>query len=233
MVPRIAFCLLCLPALAWLGACGSEAEPPSQRESDPLLTRALNEPLTFDPDLVALNRANSAVSLPWQDGYGPMIDNHPQAISAARGEALRLVGGGGAMRRAPDASGGESASLVAAAKLATGAKARCVERVGYSAQWAAQMPAAFPVYPRGAVQEAAGTDVPGCGLRAVHFVTPVTIGDVIDFYYTRALAAGFSAERVVEDGDDVLAGVKGRAAYIVYARRLPTGNTAVDLVTSG
>ena len=32
---------------------------------------------------------------------------------------------------------------------------------------------------------------------------------------------------------DVLAGAKGRASYIVYVRRLPSGNTEVDLVTSG
>jgi hypothetical protein len=55
----------------------------------------------------------------------------------------------------------------------------------------------------------------------------------MDFYFTRALAAGFSAERTLQDGDDVLAGRKGAAAYAVYARRLPSGNTQVDLVSSG
>jgi hypothetical protein len=95
------------------------------------------------------------------------------------------------------------------------------------------MPAAFPVYPRAATQEAAGSDEGRCRLRVVDFVTPVPLGDVMDFYFTRALAAGFSAERTLQDGDDVLAGRKGAAAYAVYARRLPSGNTQVDLVTSG
>ena len=57
--------------------------------------------------------------------------------------------------------------------------------------------------------------------------------EVIDFYFTRARAAGFSARRVLQEGDDVLSGSKGRASYAVYARRLPSGNTEVDLVTSG
>jgi hypothetical protein len=55
----------------------------------------------------------------------------------------------------------------------------------------------------------------------------------VDFYFTRARAAGFSSERVLQDGDDLLAGVRGRASYLIYARRLPSGNTEVDLVTSG
>ena len=67
----------------------------------------------------------------------------------------------------------------------------------------------------------------------VNFVTPVPLGEVMDFYFTRARSAGFSAQRVLQQGDDVLAGVKGRASFVVYARRLPTGNTEVDLVTSG
>ena len=100
-------------------------------------------------------------------------------------------------------------------------------------QWAARLPRAFPVYPRAAVQEAAGTDAAGCALRVVNFVTPVPLGEVVDFYFTRARSAGFSARRVLQGGDDVLAGVKGRASYVIYARRLPSGHTEIDLVTSG
>jgi hypothetical protein len=61
----------------------------------------------------------------------------------------------------------------------------------------------------------------------------VPLGEVIDFYFTRARGSGFSAERVLQDGDNVLAGTKGTASYVVYARRLPSGNTEVDLVTVG
>jgi acyl dehydratase len=97
--------------------------------------------------------------------------------------------------------------------------------------WAARLPATFPVYPRGATQEAAGTDQGPCALRAVRFVTPVPLGEVIDFYYTRALAAGYPANRARQQGDDRLSGARDQSGYAVWARRLESGNTEVDLVT--
>ncbi len=55
--------------------------------------------------------------------------------------------------------------------------------------WANRLPAAFPVYPRGAVQEAAGTDDDACALRVVNFQTGVSLDDVIDFYFSSARKA--------------------------------------------
>lgn len=215
--------------------CGCGEEPAAvEPDDDPALSAALNEPIMVDPDLVGQNRANSAASLPSNDDALPSVDSNPEAIAAARAEALRLVGGPGRMNKAPDpreVSGKLSAD--AALRVAARASTRCAERVETTAAWAARLPAPFPVYPRGAVQEAAGTDAGGCSLRVVSFVTPVPLGEVLDFYFTRARAAGFSAERLLHDGEDALAGVKGRASYVVYARRLPSGNTEVDLVTTG
>ncbi len=223
-----------------LAGCGTEQPARFEPERDPALTAALAEPLMIDPDLVGQNRANSAAAMPSHDGSLPTIDRNPEAIAAARAEASRLVGGSGEMRRAPAARVVEGAlpadaALTAAARAAASpnADAECAARAEYTMQWAARMPAPFPVYPRGAVQEAAGTDAAGCALRVVNFVTPVPLDEVMDFYFTRAGAAGFTAERTLFDGEDVLAGTRGRASYVVYARRLPSGNTEVDLVTSG
>ena len=77
------------------------------------------------------------------------------------------------------------------------------------------MPAAFPVYPRGAVQEAAGTDKDGCKLRVVNYVTPVGIDDVVSFYFTRARMAGFDAAHRKDGQDNVLSGTKGKGARTV------------------
>ena len=223
-----------------LASCGGDDASVSEPEDDPALSGSLDEPIMVDPDLVGQNRANSAADMPSQDGSLPTVDNNPEAIAAARAEALRLVGGPGRMRKAPDGrevSGSlpADASLTAAARAAAapGANPNCAERAQYTMQWAARLPGPFPVYPRGAVQEAAGTDAAGCALRVVNFVTPVPLGEVMDFYFTRARNAGFSAQRVLQDGDDVLAGIKGEASFVVYARRLPSGSTEVDLVTSG
>jgi hypothetical protein len=192
-------------------------------DDDPALAAALAGPILVDPDLVGQNRANSAVALPSHDGSLPSVDAGPEVIAAARDEALELVGGPGRMRQAPEP--GEA--------MVPDLERDCADRVQRTAQWAARMPAPFPVYPRGAVQEAAGTDSDGCALRVVNFVTPVPLGEVVDFYFTRARGAGYSADRLVRDGDDVLAGRKGTASYLVTARRLASGNTEVDLVTSG
>src|SRR6187551_2002045 len=235
--PLLLACALSLP-LAGCGWGDDEAEPIA--EDDPALTGALGDQITTDPDLTQQNRADSAAFIPSQDGSLPTVESGAEAIAAARTEALRLVGGPGKMRKAPDPQERSGtlpadATLTAAARAAAapGGNGDCAARAQYTMQWAARLPAAFPVYPRGAVQEAAGSDASGCSLRVVNFVTPVPLGEVMDFYYSRARAAGFSAQRVLQDGDDVLGGVKGAASYMVYARRLPTGNTEVDLITSG
>jgi hypothetical protein len=228
-------------ALVSLAACADE-RPPEETlaEADPATVAALADPITADPDLAQQNRADSVASLPSQDGSLPTIDSGAEAVAAARAEALQLVGGPGEMRRAPDPQplagarpAGADLSVVARAATAPRADPGCVARGQFTMQWAARMPPAFPVYPRGAVQEAAGTDAARCSFRAVNFVTPVPLGDVIDFYYSRARAAGFSTRYVVQDGEDVLSGSRGQEAYAVYARPLASGLTVVDLVTSG
>jgi hypothetical protein len=232
--------LLAAGAALLLAGCSSNEAAVTEPEDDPALSGALGEQIMVDPDLVGQNRANSAASMPSHDGSLPTVDANPEAIAAARAEALRLVGGPGRMKKAPEpreVSGQlpADAALTAAARAAAapGGNADCAGRAQYTMQWAARLPRPFPVYPRGAVQEAAGTDSAGCSLRVVNFITPVPLGEVMDFYFTRARNAGFSAQRVLQGGDDVLAGVRGGASYVVYARRLPSGNTEVDLVTSG
>lgn len=227
---------LMLAGCNWFGSESKEAV----REEDPATTEALGDQIMYDPDLAGQNRADSAAFVPSGDGSLPTVEGGAQAIAAARADALRLVGGAGKMQKAPqprEVAGAlpADATLTAAARAAAapGGNGDCAARAQYTMQWAAMLPAAFPVYPRGAVQEAAGSDASGCSLRVVNFVTPVPLGEVMDFYYSRARAAGFSAERVLQDGDDTLGGVKGTASYVVYARRLPSGNTEVDLVTSG
>ena len=226
---------LCAVLLAGCG--GGEEAAVAEPDDDPALTAALGEQIMVDPDLVGQNRANSAAAMPSQDGSLPTVDSNPEAIAAARTEALRLVGGPGRMSKAPEpreASGTSpaDAALAAAAHAATSG-ADCAERAQYTAQWAARLPRPFPVYPRGAVQEAAGTDTAGAGEIEIHHLARRHRGQEADHPQRTARGAGFSTARVLQDGDDVLAGTKGSASYVVYARRLPSGNTEVDLVTGG
>jgi hypothetical protein len=83
------------------------------------------------------------------------------------------------------------------------------------------------------VQEAAGADGDHCHVRAINFRVAVTPGDVLDFYYTRARKAGFSARHRADGGAHSLSGSKGSAVYFVLVRAGDQGLTEVDLVTSG
>lgn len=242
MARKNALVLLAATPALLLAACGGndeKAETP-KGTADSELASALGDEIMVDPDLAGQNQANSAVSAGLRDGALPPEMTSPEALERARGEALKLVGGPGRMKKAPAAQEvagklpeGSALAVASRAAAAPGGNGNCADLAQYTMGWAAKLPAAFPVYPQGAVQEAAGTDEGACALRVVNYVTAVPLSEVIDFYYTRAAAAGFTAQRVKEDGDDVLGGTKGNASFVVYARALPKGGTEVDLVTNG
>ncbi len=225
-----------LGAALLLAGCGSGKQAPVPAESDPAVTGALGDQIMVDPEMSGDNGAALAanggrIELPPQQ-------RTPEAIQAARDEAM--VAAGGNLKSAPAPQTGSANSLVesaaTAAQVAQEAKAAsadCTKKAQYSATWAGKLPKDLPVYPRGAVQEAAGTDADGCRLRVVNFVSPVTPGDVIDFYYTKATGAGYGAEHRLDGADHVLGGRKGGESYLVYARKLGNGLTEVDLIASG
>ncbi len=230
--------LVSLVPIALLASCGDTAEDEAAGDAmDPASEQALNDELMTDPDLAGSNEANAALS-----GTGnaaiPNIDKSPRAIEAARSRAAELVGGRSKLTSAPAARElGENAepsrAMVAAARAAVAPGGEnCGDKVEYTSAWAAKLPAAFPVYPRGNTQEAAGTDEGECALRVVSFLTPVALDEVLAFYNTRAKAAGYSVEHTTGAGDNILSGTKGDSAYVVYARRLPQGVTEIDLVTT-
>ena len=223
-------------ALLAAGCTGETEEAPTDGAMDPASQQALNEDLMTDPDLAGSNEGNSALS-----GSGdrtlPQINRTPEAISAARMRAAELVGGNDALRpvQAPRELGEGDRVTPAMRRAAQAAETRggtnCNERVEYTTAWAAQLPAAFPVYPRASTQEAAGTDSGDCALRVVTFLTPVPLSDVLAFYNTRALGNGYSVEHVTADGDNILSGTKGQAAFVLYGRTVQ-GVTEIDLITS-
>ncbi|MBX7483054.1 hypothetical protein [Qipengyuania qiaonensis] len=221
-----------------LAGCGDKADDKAADDAmDPATEQALNDELMTDPDLADRNEANAALS-----GTGnaaiPNIDKSPRAIDAARTRAAELVGGRGNLVSPPTAktlgaNAAPSSAMVAAARAAVAPGGEnCGEKVNYTSAWAAKLPAAFPVYPRGNTQEAAGTDEGNCALRVVSFLTPVALDEVLAFYYTRARGAGYNVEHVTAAGDNILSGTKGNSAYVVYGRRLAQGVTEIDLVTT-
>jgi len=219
-----------------LAGCGSGSKKPTAGETDPALSAALGDQIMVDPDMsgergAAVAPSGGQITIPPQD-------RSADAIAAAKKQAVQMAGG--ALQPAPapaqDGANALAQSAATAAQVAANSKAAtadCSAKVQYSNTWAAKLPAEIPVYPRGAVQEAAGIDGNGCALRVVNFATPVSVADVISFYYTKAAKAGYGAEYKLDGSDHVLGGRKGSKAYVVYARKQDNGLTEVDLVASG
>jgi len=207
-------------AVALLSGCGEPDKDALEEGADPELSGALDEGAGAD-------------------GAGLSEEQRsPEAIAAARQDAARKAGG--TLESASQASGGEVTLLFEGAAKAAQVSAQsradaidCAAKAGYSPSWADRLPDALSVYPRAAVQEAAGINSDACKLSVVTFVTPVGAKDVIDYYYTRARKAGYGADYLVEGGDHVLGGSNAARAYLVSARKLDDGLTEVDLIASG
>lgn len=234
--PRLLTCLVGALSLASCGAAEKDVVRPAP--DDAAVNDALADPIMTDPDLTSQNQAHAAVVAAGPVSSAlPPIDRSPEAIAAAEDAAKRLVGG--TIAEAPEPAAAElgplrdtvtAAQMAAAARIARG---ECLAALEYTARWAAALPKPLEVYPRGAVEEAAGSDTAGCGLRIVHFRTPVTVDDVVAFYHARLAAAGYPAEHVAQGGDHGLRGRKGAAAYLIYIRPAEDGLTMADIVVVG
>ncbi len=222
--------------LASLAACSEDPAPPAAPPRDPLIEQALNDPLMTDPDLSANNEAAAALTVR-VDGPLPVLPATPEEVAAARAEAALLVGGADKLR-APPAASGKVAPLrephdpsdhLAMLRDKTG----CRATLSNSAIWAARLPAAMPVYPRGATQAATGGEGSGCRVMAVVFTTPVPQADVLAFYWHQAKEARLAPRRLQAGGEDVLQG-QGAGTAFDLRTRTAGDQTVVELaVVSG
>ena len=237
-MPRLVPILL-LATLA-LAACSSaDKAPDANAERDPAAAAALADPIMVDPDLSSQNRGNSALSGggPAQ-GDLPLFVRTPEEVDAALAAAQTLLGSAPGAAPAPASTSAKSrlvgALTMPAIAAASGiAVQACADKLGFTLGWAARLPAALPVYPRGHAIVAAGSDAPGCKVRAVRFVTPVSVGDAADFYYASAARGSLPVQRRKEGDDDVVAGAQGGSGFAAYIRQRSDGLTEVDLITSG
>lgn len=236
-MPRGALPLLTLAVLPRLAGCGQAPVPEPPGGRDPEVAAALADPLMTDPDLVEQNHASLLLDFAGFDSAPiPAIERGDDAVAAARAEAAALLGTSSAHAPDPVVAGAAAprttAHLAAVAALTElGLPRTCADRAGYAMIWAARLPAAVPIYPRGHAQEAAGIDSPECHLRAVHFLSPVPPGEIVDFYWSRGRAAGFAAGHRRAGADHVAYGRRGTAGFVAFVRE-QDGLSAVDLVTT-
>lgn len=232
--PSLMHALLLSAALA---GCAPEAEPALPAGfDDPLIQQALNDPLMTDPDLASLNEGNALLTVSFDHSIPP-VDAGPQAIAAARDETRLLLVEGGPAPALPapgilerPASWTETMSAAERAERA-GVARSCVDRLDYSAIWAARLPDHARPIPRGAVVEGAGADGSGCTVRSVTYLTPLSLEDVLEYHYTLAERAGLEPRYGKGDEVVVKAG-RGGELLELHARDAGGGLVAVDIVTS-
>ncbi|QUL39197.1 hypothetical protein [Erythrobacter sp. JK5] len=228
--------LLPLSLLA-LAACGEDrASPASDAElsADPVLARALYDPLMVDPDLAYRNEANAAITIRHDHALPPLVAGDG-ADQRAREEARLELLDGGEILPLPDAPNGDGSAALATARSAEamirtlGGPRECAARLEQGFSWTARMPAAAQIMPHGMVQQAAGSDTGGCSVRVVRYLTAATIEDALEYHFNRAARAQLRTVRYAQPGPS-LRGSRGDEQFFVHARPGPNGLNAVDLV---
>lgn len=226
-----------------LTACGGQSDDDAQLHAldnelaamndgsparDPQLREALAGQIMVDPGLTQTANAN-AVRPPNR----PASDKVPSMpLPADPVDPRTLKAAPAAARDCPECRASAGAFTLAAKAGQQVANAACLSGLRYSAGWAQRLPGAFAPYPGAEVAEAAGNDSHACAFRIVSLRTAASPAKVIDYYYTRASGAGYTAEHKTDGGQHVLGGTRGEAAYMVYATPRD-GGTDIDLVVKG
>ena len=242
-LPGIAAILAAALALAGCGSPKPAAGPDVNavdaallgNNADPALTAALRDQIMVDPMLV--QQANDDAVRPPMPASGAVP---PDGIAQAAMPKDPLAGQ--TLRSAPAPSADCPQCAVARRALTLGAlaggqggaTAQCAGRVAYSAVWATRLPGSIPLIADARVIEAAGADGDGCRLRIVTFASAQPMQRLLDYYYTRATAAGFRAGHQADGAEHVLAGTKaGGGAFLALLRPHAGGGTEVDLMVDG
>lgn len=206
--------LLAAAASLALGACG-------RKDADPSNLAALDNSL-------ADNAADESVS----NALASQIQVDANLVGGPGAKA----GGGGAPGRGPGkaapADGPASGAEAHPGPAAAGGCSLDV-RFDYGNGWANRLPETFPVYPGAKVTEAAGNDTGACRMRVVALATGDDWQRVLDWYNTQAVRAGYSSEHQLKDGDHVLAGTRGNAAYYLIVTPQGRGSDVSLIVNNG
>ncbi|WP_083720763.1 hypothetical protein [Sphingopyxis sp. QXT-31] len=205
--------------------------------ADPAIKGSLEDKIMVDPKLAG--QANKNAVTPGNQpvaGGVPAVAGGKAATAAEAAAALsagKLLAAPKALPFEAGCDGCDAKRPVTIGALAKDqAKGSCDAKFTYNNAWADRLPAAFKVYPRATLREAAGIAGGKCNIRVVNFQTAASLQAVLDYYHTMAVRAGYSSDHRVNGREHMLGGTKGDLAYVVMART-DGGMTDVDLVASG
>jgi hypothetical protein len=241
MVRRLGFILLVFLPLA-LAACSGGSgndgdETAAANGVDPALASALQDQIMVDPALGQQANGDS-VRPPGQPYSGgvPADGVAANGDAANNGELMRAPAPTTADKNCTSCEAGRDAVTLGglAARQKDARTASCAANVQYGAGWAQRLPADLPLYPQARVTEAAGADGGQCHLRVVSFSAAQPLNTMIDWYYTKAVRAGYTAEHQIDGEQHILGGTRDRdgGAYVIYLTARPDGGTDIDLVAN-
>ena len=232
------FCAAPFLALSVLTACSETQDERAYASSvlaqDPILARALNDPLMSDPDLASRNLSNAVIA--FHDSQPlPPIGANEEAASRAR-EAVRLdLLTGGQVESLPAAIETDDAVSLASFTNAgdmieaVGSRADCIESMDASLLWSTQMPATSAIMPHGMIQAAAGADSDRCVIRVVRYHTPVGVDDALEYHFNKAAREGFDVDHI-KAPEAQLRGEWRNEQIAVHVRPGPRGLAEVDVI---
>lgn len=233
---------LLIPALIFVTACDRAPDVPQDLDAldreltdansagnlrDPAIAAALNAPIMIDPSLGQSSNANAVRPAPGSDSSA----TPPEIELRDPVDATSLKAAPAPARDCPKCRT-RAAALTLGALVERHPAARGCASVSYSAAWANRLSAELPLYPDARVIEAAGNASGACRLRVVSFASGAAADKVINWYHTRATAAGYSAEHQAADGLHVLGGTRRSDAYAVYVASRSGGGSTIDLVSN-
>jgi hypothetical protein len=227
--------LVCL-VLAACGDAGGQGVPDAAvLGSDPVVARALHDPLMSDPDLASRNEANAVIGFA-EPGAVPLLAATPRAANAAREAArLELLEGGTIPDLPLPQSQPRGQALGPAASAvqlleALGASRSCAAALRQDFALAATLPPVAAIMPHGMVTQAAAADTAACRIRIIRYLTPAPVADVLEYHHAHAVRAGLYPLRHTQPEDIIAAsGVSGET-LVVHVRPAANGLISVDLL---
>ena len=230
----------CLPLLCLMLAQCAPAAPDRSADTrliavDPVMARALHDPLMSDPDLASRNEANAAIGFADSSAL-PVIDGTIAEAQRARDAARLELLEEGAIPELPEpregARGRPLGPMASAADLlaALDAPAHCAGKLREDFALAASLPKPAQIMPMGMVMQAAGADRAGCRIRIIRYATAAAPEDVLQYHFTRAARAGLKPARYAAPEDIIAGEGKDGSALVVHVRPGAHGLTSVDLL---
>ncbi|MEL7199223.1 MAG: hypothetical protein AAGL10_12990 [Pseudomonadota bacterium] len=233
IIPSIFVCM----ATVALGACDDSSTPVSDEDiltTDPVISRALNDPLMIDPDLAWINEANAVIA--YNDSHAlPAFAPDKDAAGRARDAARIELREDGTIEELPSPESLADDSLIT--DLSTfreildvaGAPANCVEGASDDLGWAAKMPDSAQIMPHGMVQQAAGSDGGECFVRVIRYLSQADTLDVLQYHYTNGKRAKLEMS-YKKGASELIKGERAGEKMVADIANSPSGLRLVTLV---